>query len=150
MVLAIALRLLVDSQPLIAALERFGELYQQSMTRRFTWRLGVEPLGPEDDVALIAASEKHMREAEISPEIFFFRHRGGREAPEGEFGELLGRYRPVGGDDDPLWREDSVPSLVIEEVERIWDAIDQHDDWDPLTRQIERIRLLGKALGEPA
>ncbi|MDG2002112.1 MAG: YdiU family protein [Novosphingobium sp.] len=148
--LAIALRVLVDSDPLIAALERFGELYQQAMTRRFTWRLGVKSLGPEDDVALIAAAETYMREAEIGPETFFFRHRGGQEAPAGEFGEFLARYQGVEGDDDPLWREAAAPSLVIDEVERIWDAIDQNDDWDPLTLQIERIRLLGKALGNPA
>jgi uncharacterized protein YdiU (UPF0061 family) len=148
--LAIALRLLVDSEPLIAALERFGDLYQQAMARRFTWRLGVEPREADDNVALIAAAESHMRESEIGPEIFFFRHRAGRALPEGEFGELLGGYEPSGGDEDPLWQEDVAPSLLIEEVERIWDAIDQQDDWKPLYQKIDRIRQLGRALGHPS
>lgn len=146
--LAIALRLLVDSEPLIAAIERFGELYQQSMIHRFTWRLGVEPRSSEDDTALIAAAERHMREAEIGPEIFFFQHRAGNEPPRGEFGELLRDYQPIGRDDDPLWQEEAAPSLLIEEVERIWDAIDQQDDWHPLDLKIASIRRLGGALGD--
>jgi len=147
--LAISLRLLADSDALVAALERFGDLYQQAMIRRFIWRLGVCPLGSEDDVALIAAAEIHMREAEIGPDIFFFRHRAGREPPGEEFGELLRGYQPVAGDSDPIWQEDAAPSLLIDEVERIWDAIDQQDDWNPLYRKIDRIRLLGRALGSP-
>jgi uncharacterized protein YdiU (UPF0061 family) len=41
--LAVALRLLVEAPPLIAALERFGPLYQAALTRRLTWRLGLRP-----------------------------------------------------------------------------------------------------------
>jgi serine/tyrosine/threonine adenylyltransferase len=147
--LAISLRLLVDSDPLVAALEHFGDLYQQAMARRFTWRLGVEPKGSEQDIALIGAAERHMREADIGPDELFFRHRAGRTAPDGEFGELLGGYRQAGDADDPAWKADSPPALLIEEVERIWDAIDKHDDWSPLSEKIAQIRQLGAALGEP-
>ena len=146
--LAIALRLLAQSGPLIGAIERFGDLYQRSMTRRFTWRLGVEPRGSEDDTALIAAAERHMREAAIAPDSFFFRHRGARNRPGDEFGELLGGYCSAGAD-DALWQDSAAPSLVIDEVERIWNAIDRDDDWRPLAEKIAAIRNLGKALGVP-
>jgi hypothetical protein len=146
--LAISLRLLVESEPLIAALERFGELYQHAMIRRFCWRLGIEPRNAEDDASLIAAAERYMREAEIGPDTFFFRHRGGRDRPTGEFGDLIGGYTSAGGS-HPLWQQDAAPSLVIDEVERIWSAIDLSDDWQPLTEKVEEIRLLGTALDDP-
>jgi hypothetical protein len=32
---------------------------------------------------------------------------------------------------------------VIEEVERIWAAIDQHDDWQPLAEKVAQSATLG-------
>ncbi|MGN6356715.1 MAG: protein adenylyltransferase SelO family protein [Novosphingobium sp.] len=143
--LAVALRLLVEAPPLIFALERFGPLYQQALARRFAWRLGVESQGFERDSALIVVAEREMRESGVSPDAFFHRHRGGRDA-EGDLAERLAGYRAV-DDGHPLWREAEPPTLVIEEVERIWAAIDRHDDWNPLHEQIVAIRRLGDALG---
>jgi len=51
------------------------------------------------------------------------------------------------GADHPIWAEQSPPSLVIDEVERLWAAIDEHDDWAPLHSQVAAIRALGEALG---
>lgn len=143
--LAVALRLLVDAPPLIFALERFGPLYQQAMARRFTWRLGVESRGFEADSALIAAAERAMRESDVSPDTFFHRHRGGRNADD-DLAEALTGYR-AGDDGHPLWQDAEPPTLVIDEVERIWAAIDQSDDWQPLHDQVAAIRRLGDALG---
>lgn len=143
--LAVALRLLVDAAPLIFALERFGPLYQQALARRFVWRLGVESRGFETDSALIAAAEKDMRASGVSPDAFFHRHRDGRAAA-GELGERLAGYRAAESG-HPLWAEAAPPTLVIDEVERIWTAIDQSDDWQPLHDQVAAIRRLGQALG---
>jgi serine/tyrosine/threonine adenylyltransferase len=146
--LAVALRLLVDAPPLVAALERFGPLYQAALTRRFTWRLGLVSRGLEADTALIGAAESTMREGAIAPDRFFFDHRGGRGPAGGELGDLICGYQSV-ADEHPLWRESGPPSLVIEEVERIWAEIDQNDDWAPLEQAVAAIRRLGAALGEP-
>ncbi len=147
--LAVALRQVADSEPLIAAIDRFGGLYQQAMTRRFTWRLGVNSRGQEADSALIAAAERHMRETGIAPERFFFAHRGARRMPEGEAGELLRAYEPLAADEYAVWQQHTPPSLHIDEVERIWTAIDTADDWQPLNQRIAEIRALGAALGPP-
>ncbi len=147
--LGVSLRLLADSAPLIAALERFGELYQTAMIRRFCWRLGVEPRRADIDTALIAAAEVHMRETAAGPDALFFAHRCGRALPEGEFGELLRHYAPAADLANPLWSEPAAPHVLIDEVERIWSAIDQSDDWQPLADKVAQIRRLGQALGEP-
>ena len=139
--LAVALRLLADAPPLIAALERFGPLYTEAIGRRWCWRLGIASRGSEADGALVAASEAAMRESGESPDAFFARHRHGADA-EGALAEALTGYQPVG---DPLSADP--PSLVIEEVEALWSAIDERDDWRPLQNRIAAIRALGEALG---
>ena len=143
--LAVALRTLTEAPPLIAALERFGPLYQAALARRFLWRLGLASQGFEQDSSLIAAAEAAMRESGSSPDGFFHRHRFGRNAPDGLFGGLLRGYKALGGP-DPLWDETSPPSLVIDEVERIWAAISEHDDWAPLTEKLAAIHAFGQAL----
>ncbi len=45
-----------------------------------------------------------MREGEIGPDAFFFRHRGGRGA-SGELAESLAGYQPIPDDDHPYWSE---------------------------------------------
>ena len=144
---AVALRLLADAPPLVAALERFGPLYMAAVARRWCWRLGVEPRGAERDGALVAACEEAMRESGVQPDAFFHRHRGGRAA-EGRLAEALEGYR-ASGIDHPYWNESQPESMLIDEVETIWSAIDQRDDWSPLSDKIEALRRMGAAHGIP-
>jgi uncharacterized protein YdiU (UPF0061 family) len=141
--LAMSLRRICEAEPLVAAFNRFGDCYADALTRRFCWRLGVESRGREADSALIAEAEKTMREGEIGPDEYFFRHRGGRAATG-----TLAEYRPV-ADDHPLWSDPAPQSMLIDEVEAIWSAIAEHDDWQPLAGKIDAVRGLGDALGEP-
>ncbi len=116
--LAISLRLICDSPPLIEALERFPALYQAAIVRRFLWRLGVASQGEEEDRALVEESERRMIRDRI-PIATFFRER-----------------RP------------NIPecTMLIDEVEAIWAAIADNDDWQPLYAKIEQVRALGAAL----
>jgi uncharacterized protein YdiU (UPF0061 family) len=143
--LAIALRPLVEAEPLIAALDRFGPCYQENMVRRFCWRLGLDSRGLEHDTQLIDAAEVTMREGKIGPDIFFHTHRGGRNAT-GPLAEALDGYEPL---DEPhaYWDRDAPESMVIEEVEAIWDHIDKRDDWSFLEAKLKSINELGAALG---
>ena len=145
--LAVALRMLADTAPLVAALDRFAPLYQAAMARRFAWRLGVEPLGLEADTALIQAAERHMAASGQSPDAFFFAHRAGRHGGAGDFADALSAHKPAVSADDPFWHSEGPAALPIEEVERIWAAIDAHDDWNELAAKITAIRTLGENLG---
>jgi uncharacterized protein YdiU (UPF0061 family) len=144
--LGVALRRVCEAEPLVAAFNRFGESYAGAMTRRFCWRLGVQPRGVEPDSALIAAAEKTMREEASGPDAFFFRHRGGREAA-GPLAEALAGYQPF-VDEHPYWSEPAPQSMLIDEVEAIWSAIAERDDWRPLADKIAAVRRMGDALGE--
>ena len=142
---AIALRLIADAPPLIAAMERFGSLYMEAVARRWCWRLGIESKGLEGDSKLVGACEASMAESGEQPDAFFYRHRGGKDGDD-ELGDLLSTYRAVGGS-HPYWSEGNPESLVIDEVEEIWSAIDERDDWQPLYDKVERLRRMGEAHG---
>jgi len=142
---AVAMRLLTEAEPLLAAMNRFGDLYMRAIARRWCWRLGIEPQGLEQDTRLIGACEKAMRESKVQPDEFFYRHRGGRNA-EGELNELLASYRPT-NHYHPYWTGGAVQSMLIDEVETLWSAIDERDDWAPLHDKVAAIRRMGEAHG---
>ncbi len=141
--LAVALRLHAETAPLVAALERFGPLYMANVARRWCWRLGVQSQGIEEDTQLVAGCEAQMRASAAQPDAFFFTHRGGHGLPE-----AFRHYQPV-ADDHPYWSDPAPQSMLIEEVEAIWAAIDEGDDWAPLHAKIAALRRMGEAHGPP-
>jgi len=145
--LAVALRRLAEAEPLIAALNRFVPLYEASLLRRFRWRLGVASGGEEQDAALLAAAERVLRETGIAPDEFFFRHRGGRGA-EGDLAAAIAG--PAEGVlEHAYWSQGAPQSMLIDEVEAIWAAIAERDDWQPLNDKVAALRWMGEALGQP-
>jgi uncharacterized protein YdiU (UPF0061 family) len=145
---AVALRLLADSPPLIAALNRFAPLYMEATARRWCWRLGVMPQGLDADTQLIAACEAEMRASGQQPDAFFFANRAGRGTANGAVNELLAAYEPVVAAHD-YWADPAPQSLVLDEVEAIWAAIDRDDDWEPFHAKVAAIRRMGTAHGAP-
>ena len=145
--LAVALRSIAEAPPLIAAMERFGPLYMAAVSRRWCWRLGIESRGTKADTALVGACEKAMTESGIAPDAFFFSHRGGRNI-SGELAEAFAEYGPA-ADDHPYWDDDAPQSMLIDEVEAIWAAIAEGDDWQPLHAKVAALRRMGQAHGTP-
>jgi uncharacterized protein YdiU (UPF0061 family) len=143
--LANALHVITDVPKLVAALDRFGPLYEAALGRRFCWRLGVSSLGQERDIELVRAAENIMRERGIGPDAFFFSFRGGRDAPAGLAQTLSGRE--LLDSSASYWSEPAPQSMLIDEVESIWAAIAQDDDWSKLRAKITCIRAAGGALG---
>lgn len=143
--LALALRGICEAPPLVAALDRFGPLYEAALARRFCWRLGVEPRGLAADKQLIASAEQAMEQSGGSPDSFFFGHRGGRGA-EGDLARALEGYTPVPSDHS-FWAGEAPQAMLIEEVEAIWSAIAEQNDWQPFHDKIAAIRRMGDALG---
>ena len=148
--LAISLRLLSEAEPLIEGLEGFGDLYQPAVSGAILWRLGLKPRDPESDRALIQTIEPVLRATEAPLDHFFFDAFGG-QLPAG-YGEewatvrdAMAAYLPRKSRDDPYWQGEPC-SMLIDEVESIWAAIDQHDDWAPFHAKVAAIRAMGGAL----
>ena len=88
-----------------------------------------------------------MREGRMGPDEFFYRHRGGKAA-EGGLADALEGYEPIDSDHE-YWSDGQPETMLIDEVETLWSAIDERDDWAPLEEKVNRIRRMGEALGEP-
>jgi len=148
MQLAVALRTVSEAQPLIDILETFPERYQRAVSDAILWRLGVVPQEPTRDRALVQTIEQGLTQSAIGIDRFFFDAFGGT-VPEGEaFDPLraaLAGYAPRKARAHPYWS--AAPcSMLIDEVEAIWAAIDQRDDWAPFHAKIAAIRQMGEAL----
>ncbi|MEO9131416.1 MAG: protein adenylyltransferase SelO family protein [Sphingomonas sp.] len=150
MQLAVALRLVSEAPPLIAVLDAFGEQYQPAVSGAILWRLGVRPLDAETDRKLVQAIEGGLRAEGASIDQFFFDGFGGvlPESYGAGFDEarmLLAGYRARAARDHGYWH--GAPcSMLIDEVEAIWSAIDQRDDWSVFEARIASIREMGAAL----
>lgn len=150
MQLAASLRLIAESDPLIAALDAFGTRYQAAVTDAILWRLGVRPRDPDSDRALVQAVEKALRSTNAGIDRVFFDAFGG-DLPAGytepwaEARALLAAYTPRKDRSAAYWQGEPC-AMLIDEVEAIWSAIADRDDWAPLQAKVAAIRAMGAAL----
>jgi hypothetical protein len=124
--------------------------FEEALTRALVRRLGVAPSGNDRDLA--AALIKALASREASIDRTFFDWRGGRD-PGAELypGEtfralakaLEGRTGPV---THSYWSDDAPCSMHIDEVEAIWAAIADHDDWRPFNDKVAAVRRMGEAM----
>jgi uncharacterized protein YdiU (UPF0061 family) len=152
MQLAVALRTLVDSEPLIAVIEQFAGRYQEAVRAAMLWRLGVTPRGETEDRTLVGQMELALRETSAPVDAFFHDAFGGTLPDEPRYGEAfaavrqaLDGYAPRKPRDHPHW-EEAPCKLSIGEVEAIWAPIASDDDWSALHAKVAQIRALGEAL----
>ncbi len=148
--LAIALRMICDSEPLIAVLDNFAERFKTAFIIKFLNRLGLE--SQDKDAALVSAAEKAMIKEQIKIDDFFFYHRAQNKFDTSSYNsieyrhflELLNEYevRESGLD---YWADAAPCSMHIAEVEHIWSRIAEHDDWRILNEKIRAIRRMGTA-----
>ena len=150
MQLAASLRLIAESDPLIALIEQFGPRYQLQITDALLWRLGVIPRDAEEDRTLVQVMERALRTSAAPVDRFFFDVFGGR-LPDGygpEWDALRAALAPYAPrkDRDHAYRRGEPCSMLIDEVEAIWAPIAEADDWSALHAKVAAIRAMGAAL----
>ncbi len=150
MQLAVSLRLISDAEPLIAVLETFGERYQPAITDAILWRLGRLPRDADNDRALVQTVERALRETNAPLDQFFFDAFAQPLPPS--YGEAwadaraaLDAYGPRKDRTHAFWSGPPC-AMLIDEVESIWSAIAERDDWAPFEAKVDSIRALGTAL----
>jgi uncharacterized protein YdiU (UPF0061 family) len=126
--------------------------YEAALIELLIARLGVEPRGAAVDRPLAAALIEALQSREVGIDRSFFDWRGGRD-PGGETyaspvfralaARLVGRTQAPS---HPYWSDPEPCSMHIEEVEAIWAAIAERDDWAPFEAKIAAIRRMGDAM----
>ena len=153
--LAGCLSLIADTDTLSAALAEWGERFERAMISSMLWRLGVLPQDVESDRALIGATIRALVKSQIIIDRFFFDAFGGTlpksyGADFDEVRSLLVPYSPRTSREHPYWSDPEPCSMHIDEVEAIWSAIAERDDWQPFNNKVNAIRIMGDAMGQDA
>jgi uncharacterized protein YdiU (UPF0061 family) len=152
--LAGSLALVADAPKLADMLGDWSDRFRQALVHSLLQRLGVSPRGQEKDSSLAKSLIQALQSREVEIDRFFFDWRGGRDPgadryPSDPFRSLAkaleGRERPV---THAFWSDPEPCSMHIEEVEAIWSAITEHDDWAPLNAKIAAIRRMGEAMAD--
>lgn len=154
--LAVSLRLISEAPPLIERLETFEEMfrlyYQLPLQRRLGLFTRNRKLDTDLGWKLKEAIETALAATAWPIDRFFFDAWGGT-LPAGygpEWDEVraaLAQYDSLPqGRSHPYFADGEPCSLLIDEVEEIWSAIDRDDDWGPFHAKIAAIRRMGEAL----
>jgi len=155
--LAHALTPLTPRPGLEAALATYGPAFEAALITRFLVRLGLVARGPDDDAALGSAVFRFLAESQVGYEQFFFDWYGGttsadraRQSPAAAFYEhasfgaarrALDDYAPLAPSRlaDPYFQQAKPCTLLIDEIEALWDAIAGTDDWSLFTAKLDAI-----------
>ncbi|RZJ32233.1 MAG: selenoprotein O, partial [Brevundimonas sp.] len=143
-----ALKLASDAGALTEALNGFGPAYIRELRAAFLDRLGVKSLGEAADQRLLDTTLALLREA--------------GEAARWEplfhdwFGGFASSARALAGPRAKLWQGKAFdtfrfalfehePDRLIDEVEAIWAAIAEADDWAPFHDKLARLAAVRTA-----
>ncbi|WP_199554989.1 protein adenylyltransferase SelO family protein [Sandaracinobacteroides hominis] len=151
--LAQALRKVTPAESLIPSLKLWPDLVGEAVRAQALWRLGLKRRDAADEEALIRAFEVGLGESGVQPDAAWFGFRGGRawkDAPPAFalFQEQLAGFEAVEGAlAHGYWADPFPCTMLVEEVETLWSAIAERDDWAPLEAKIAAIRRMGEAHG---
>ncbi|MEO6257000.1 MAG: protein adenylyltransferase SelO family protein [Sphingomicrobium sp.] len=155
--LAGCLTLLADAPPISDLLGGWSSRFQAALIAALLRRLGVSPRGGADDRLVATRLVDALQSREATIDRIFFDWRGGRDPgaeryPSEPFRALAatleGRDRPH---THPYWSDPEPCSMHIDEVEAIWAAIAERDDWSRFEAKIAAVRRMGEAIAaDPA
>ena len=152
--LAGCLSLVTDAPALSEKLADWSNRFEEALVAAMLRRLGVAQGANDRELAAALIDALARREATI--DRVFFDWRGGRDPgvelyPSDAFRalakELEGRERPLS---HPYWSGPGPCSMHIDEVEAIWSAIGESDDWRPFNDKVTAVRLMGDAMEQDA
>ena len=158
------LTLVAEKDPLVDALNGFALAYRRELAGAIVARLGLASRGLDSDVALANAVFRVLGEGgeALRWEPLFYDWFGGPAAearalagPRGAVygGQQATAFRAILKDYAPLralgpgFDAPEPEELIYEEIEAIWAAIAEGDDWAPFEAKITRIRAAGAAYG---
>jgi uncharacterized protein YdiU (UPF0061 family) len=149
--LAGSLSLVAEAPALSDLLASWSIRFEAALVGALLARLGVA-----GDADLAAALIKALTSREATIDRIFFDWRGGRDPGAGLYPSepfralakaLNGRERVL---EHHYWSDAAPCSMHIDEVESIWSAIAERDDWQPFDDKLRAIRRLGEAMEQDA
>lgn len=155
---------LAERDDLVKALEVFPHTFEPALGEAICRRLNVKSKGHQADIELVSAVYLFLHASQIPYERLFFDWHGGmaselraRSSPiaahyaSPEFKQLmdvLSGYKPAAPEalTHSYFASEGPCTLLIDEIEAIWSAISEHDDWAPLTGKLDAIADMAQAV----
>jgi len=150
--LAGCLTLIGDAPALSAILDDWPARFEDALIAALLKRFGVGPGDSATDRALIGNLLAALESREATIDRLFFDWRGGRDPgaeayPSNPFRALAKALEGrSGAPKHPYWSGPGPCSMHIEEVEAIWSAIAEGNDWRMFDDKIRAIRIMGEAM----
>ncbi len=163
--LAECLRLVADEAVLLPVLQTFPQHFETALVKALFARLNLAHREHEADLDTVGAIFQFMHDSKIPFEQFFFDWQGGAaslarasQSPAAEFyarddfadlREVLATYAAAVSQRlaHPYFADAEPCTLLIDEIETLWSAIDERDDWQPLYDKLAAITRAGQAFG---
>ena len=145
------LSLIADGPLLSDVLASWSDRFEAALTVALCQRLGIAR-----QPAVAAALLEALASREATIDRIFFDWRGGRDPgaklyPSAPFRALAKALKGRTGDRaHPHWSDPGPCSMHIDEVEAIWSAIADRDDWQPFEDKVRAIRRMGEAMEQDA
>jgi uncharacterized protein YdiU (UPF0061 family) len=152
--LAGCLSLIAEGAKLSEMLAAWSERFELAMIAAMLGRLGVDRA--DGDRELTGALIRALATKAKPIDRVFFDWRGGNDPgeefyPSDEFRALAklleGRESPPTHE---YWSDHAPCSMHIDEVETIWSAIAERDDWQPFNDKVTAVRRMGEAMEQDA
>jgi uncharacterized protein YdiU (UPF0061 family) len=161
--------LVAEQAELVEALNGFAAAYHRELAAAILDRLGVQPQNPNADVELVRAAFRALAEGgeALRWEPFFFDWFGGvasearalsgpRAALYGteaftDFRGKLATFAPERPERlaEPYFSKPEPQELLYDEIEAIWAAIAERDDWAPFDAKLVALEQARMALAKP-
>jgi len=144
------LSLFAEAPKLSELMAGWSGRFEAALVESLVRRLGVAGSDAGGEIAAALVTALATREATI--DRIFFDWRGGRDPgaeayPSEPFRALArlleGRATPP---THPYWSDPEPCSMHIDEVEAIWSAIAERDDWQPFHDKVNAVRRMGEAM----
>ena len=143
-----------DTGPLSDMLAGWFDAFERELVAALLRRLDVDSRDEQADRELARALIAALETREVTIDRLFHDWRGGRDLGADRYASepfralaraLKGRARESV---HPYWSGGEPCSMHIDEVEAIWAAIAERDDWQPLDDKVRAIRRMGEAMNE--
>lgn len=140
-------------------LESYQNLFSQEVVRLFFKKMNLKPSQNSDrDTAFFAAVIQFLELSKIPYDSFFFDWNGGKlsehrasKSPRhlfyssSAFSDIKSMIKSYVAEEEsllqsPYYSQEDSTFLLIDDIERIWSAIETNDDWQPFQQKIDSLR----------
>ena len=140
-----------DEETLISSLQSFEPAYRTGLRDAVFRRLGILPSEDvEADIGFVRDTFSMLETSKAPWEPFFYKWFGGKARDavpaegEADWAAAFARYEPdrperIKGD---YFERGAECDLLYDEIEEIWDAIDQSDNWQPFEQKLADIEVV--------